>query len=140
MSTGTLSDRGIDLSCASLLSYAGGATATVSSTMLALTPSRATVSGTLGNVELPRRFHCPSEYTVTPADPGEAPTTYDVDVLGNGYVHEIEEVHRCLREGRTESTLVPLGRHGVPDAADGPDTPPDRLPSPGRPLVMSPRV
>ena len=72
------------------------------------TPSRATVSGTLGNVELPRRFHCPSEYTVTPADPGEAPTTYPVDVLGKGYVHEIEEVHRCLREGRTESTLVPL--------------------------------
>ena len=23
-------------------------------------------------------------------------------------MHEIEEVHRCLREGRTESTLVPL--------------------------------
>ena len=107
-STGTLSDRGIDLSCASLLSYADGATATVSSTMLALTPSRASVSGTLGNIELPRRFHCPSEYTVTPADPGEAPTTYTVDVLGKGYVHEIEEVHRCLREGRTESTLVPL--------------------------------
>jgi predicted dehydrogenase len=108
VSTGTLSDRGIDLSCASLLSYAGGATATVSSTMLALTPSRASVSGTLGNIELPRRFHCPSEYTVTPADPGESPTTYTVDVLGKGYVHEIEEVHRCLREGRTESTLVPL--------------------------------
>lgn len=27
---------------------------------------------------------------------------------GNGYPHEIEEVNRCLRAGRTESTLMPL--------------------------------
>jgi predicted dehydrogenase len=108
VSTGTLSDRSIDLSCASLLSYDDEATATLSGTMLALTPSRAAVSGTRGNVELPRRFHCPSEYTVTLADSEDDPTTYAVEVLGNGYVHEIEEVHRCLREGRTESDLVPL--------------------------------
>ncbi len=106
-SVGTLSDRGIDLACASVLSYAGGAQATVSCTMLATTPSRASVSGTLGNIELPRRFHCPSEYTVT-ATAGDPAATYAVDVIGNGYVHEIEEVHRCLREGLTESPLIPL--------------------------------
>jgi predicted dehydrogenase len=105
VSTGTLSDRGIDLACASALSYADGATATVSCTLQAVTPSRASVSGTLGNVELPRRFHCPSQYSVS-TDEGE--TTYEFDVLGNGYVHEIEEVQRCLREGLTESPLVPL--------------------------------
>jgi predicted dehydrogenase len=104
VSSGTLSDSGIDLSCASLLSYAGGATAVT--TMLATTPSRASVSGTLGNIELPRRFHRPSAYTVTTGR--DNPTTYDVDVPGNGYVHEIEEVNRCLREGLTESPLVPL--------------------------------
>jgi predicted dehydrogenase len=27
---------------------------------------------------------------------------------GNGYVHEVDEVHRCLRSGRTESSTVPL--------------------------------
>jgi predicted dehydrogenase len=27
---------------------------------------------------------------------------------GSGYIHEIEEVHRCLREGVTESSIVPL--------------------------------
>jgi predicted dehydrogenase len=107
-STGTISDRGIDLSCSSLLSYEGGASASVVCTMLALTPSRAMVAGPLGNIELPRRFHRPTEYTVTLADSADGPTTYAVDTLGNGYVHEIEEVHRCLREGLAESPLVPL--------------------------------
>ena len=107
-SRGTLSDRGIDLACASVLSYADGAQATVSCTMLATTPSRASVSGTLGNIELPRRFHCPSEYTVTTTTGEAEAQTFTADVLGNGYVHEIDEVHRCLREGLTESPLVPL--------------------------------
>lgn len=107
VSSGTLSDRGIDLSSACVLSYADGATATLSCTMLATTPTRASVSGALGNIELPRRFHRPAEYTVTTTD-AAAPTTYAVEVLGRGYVHEIEEVQRCLHEGQTESPLVPL--------------------------------
>ena len=104
-SHGTISDRGIDLSSASLLSYAEGASAVAACTLLATTPSRAAISGTLGNVELPRRFHCSSSFTVTTAD---GQTTYEHEVRGNGYVHEIEEVQRCLREGLTESPLVPL--------------------------------
>ena len=107
VSTGQLSDRGVDFSSASLLGYASGATAAATCTMLAVTPSRAMVAGTLGNIELPRRFHSPSEYTVTITDSPQSPRTYAVDVLGNGYVHEIEEVQRCLREGLTESPLVP---------------------------------
>ncbi|MFY9914294.1 MAG: Gfo/Idh/MocA family oxidoreductase [Nocardioidaceae bacterium] len=104
-SVGTLSDRGIDLSCASLLTYGDGATAVLTCTMLADTPSRAAVSGTLGHVEFSRRFHCPTGYTVTTAA-GE--TSYEHQTLGNGYVDEIEEVQRCLRAGLPESPLVPL--------------------------------
>ncbi len=104
-SVGTLSDRGIDLSCASLLTYDDGATAALTCTMLADTPSRAAVSGTLGHVEFSRRFHCPTGSTVMTAA-GE--TSYEHETLGNGYVYEIEEVQRCLRAGLTESPLVPL--------------------------------
>jgi predicted dehydrogenase len=108
LSTGRLSDRGIDLSCASLLDYESGATAALTCTMLAFTPGRAMVAGTRGNIELPRRFHSPAEYTVTvPGNPTSS-STYAVEVLGSGYVHEIEEVQRCLREGLPESPLVPL--------------------------------
>ena len=141
VSTGTLSDRGIDLSCASLLCYAGGATAAVSSTMLAVTPEPRVVPGTLGNIELPRRFHSPSEYTVT-----SRPTP--------ARSHDV--CRRRPRQGlrardRGGAPLPPRrpdgidarapGRHGGPDATDGPDTRArSGLPSPGRPLVMSPRV
>jgi predicted dehydrogenase len=31
-----------------------------------------------------------------------------ISYKGNGYVHEIEEVHRCLLDGATESSIVPL--------------------------------
>jgi predicted dehydrogenase len=108
LATGNLSERGIDLSCATLLDYENGATASLTCTMLAFTPGRAMVAGTLGNIELPRRFHRPTEYTVTVPGSPTSPSTYAVEVLGNGYVHEIEEVQRCLREGLTESPLVPL--------------------------------
>jgi predicted dehydrogenase len=29
---------------------------------------------------------------------------------GNGFVHEVEEVHRCIRMGKTESEIMPLDR------------------------------
>ena len=32
----------------------------------------------------------------------------DMPVVGNGYNYEAAEVGRCLREGRTESEVMPL--------------------------------
>jgi hypothetical protein len=32
----------------------------------------------------------------------------EIPYQGNGYLHEIEEVNRCLNEGRTESPKLPL--------------------------------
>lgn len=103
-STGTLSERGIDLSCASVSSYDAGA-ATVHCTMTAFTPGRAYVAGNRGRIDVDKRFHAPTGFTVT-VD-GET-TSHAYPVSGHGYVHEIEEVHRCLRAGATESDLVPL--------------------------------
>jgi predicted dehydrogenase len=103
-STGVLSERGIDLSCAGLFSYDSGA-ATFHCTMTAPTPTRAFVSGTRGRIDVSPRFHTPSQFSVT-VD-GHT-TSYAHPVAGAGYVDEIEEVHRCLRSGATESSLVPL--------------------------------
>ncbi|MBA3232998.1 MAG: Gfo/Idh/MocA family oxidoreductase [Propionibacteriales bacterium] len=104
-SAGTLSDRGIDLACSSVLSYADQSTATLSCTTLAATPGRAYVAGTRGRLELGPSFQTSRSFTVV-SDAAEQ--SYSFEVRGLGYVHEIEEVHRCLREGRTESSLVPL--------------------------------
>ncbi len=103
-STGVLSDRGVDLSCASVFSYEA-ATATSLCTMTAFTPRQAYVGGTRGHIAVPPFFHHPAEFTVTV---GEEAQRHAEPVAGHGFVHEIEEVHRCLAAGATESELVPL--------------------------------
>lgn len=105
VSTGTLSDRGIDLACTSALGYADGAVASVSCTMTAVTPCSAFIAGRRGRIELEPRFSESRGFTLVT---GAGRQTFRFDVLGKGYVHEIEEVHRCLRAGHTESRLVPL--------------------------------
>jgi predicted dehydrogenase len=103
-STGVLSERGVDLSCASVLAY-DAAAATISCTMTGFTPTQAYVGGTRGRIDVPPRFHTPREFTVTV---GTDVQRRGRPFEGNGYVAEIEEVHRCLRSGVTESDLVPL--------------------------------
>jgi len=103
-STGTLSERGFDLSCASVLTYDAGA-ATIQCTMAAPTPGRAYVAGNLGRIDVAPPFHAPTRFSVTV---GGATTSHALPVAGAGYVHEIEEVQRCLRSGATESSVVPL--------------------------------
>jgi predicted dehydrogenase len=103
-STGVLSERGVDVSCASVFSY-DDAIATMSCTMTGFTPTQAYVGGTRGRIDVAPRFHTPREFTVTV---GAEVRRHGRAVEGNGYVAEIEEVHRCLRSGETESSLVPL--------------------------------
>ena len=105
VSTGTLSERGIDVASTSALGYVNGAVASVSCTMTATTPCSAFIAGRRGRIELEPRFSESRGFCLV-NETGK--TTYRSDVLGKGYVHEIEEVHRCLRAGQTESGLVPL--------------------------------
>ena len=104
-SSGQLSERGIDLACASVLSYDDGREARIACSMLEDLPCTATVQGSAGQIELAPRFHEAREFTVT-TDAGRS--THSDTIRGLGYIHEVEEVHQCLRDGRTESPLVPL--------------------------------
>lgn len=102
--TGRLAD-GVDEHTAVCLGYEGGAYAQISCSLIVDTGRRAFITGTTGRIELPRDFHRPNSYDVWH---GEAPTTTRVPHDGWGYHFEAAEVHRCLREGLTESLLVPL--------------------------------
>ncbi|QGG40436.1 gfo/Idh/MocA family oxidoreductase [Aeromicrobium yanjiei] len=102
---GVLSDRGIDVNGGAVLTYASGAVASISWTQLAWGDNRASVAGDAGRIELPGRFHHPSGLTLVR---GEEEVTVSEPVTGRGYAHEIEEVAACLRDGRTESDLLPL--------------------------------
>jgi predicted dehydrogenase len=102
---GTLSDRGIDLGGGATLTYPGGAVASLAWTQMAQSDNRAAVSGDRGRLEIPARFHEATGFTLAV---GETHESHAEPIVGTGLAHEIEEVGRCLRAGRTESDLLPL--------------------------------
>jgi predicted dehydrogenase len=100
-----LTDEGIDENTGALFGYASGALAQISCSIVGDTPRRAAITGTAGRIELPRNFYRPTSYTVWRDEKAE---TTDMRFKGWGYHFEAAEVHRCLREGLTESPVVPL--------------------------------
>ncbi len=105
VAAGTLSDRGIDVSAGTVLTYPSGAVATIAWTQVAGGDNSAVVAGPDGRIEVPSRFHEASEFTLVRNDDR---ATTRLPVTGRGYAHEIEEVASCLRAGATESALLPL--------------------------------
>jgi predicted dehydrogenase len=104
--TGTLYPNGVDASAVIQLSYADGRAASVACALTTETPGRAVVWGTGGSIEIAPRFHHPTRLVVR-RNGGEE-ETLDFPVNGRGYVHEVDEVHRCLDAGLTESPTMPL--------------------------------
>jgi predicted dehydrogenase len=100
-----MSAGGVDENTGMLFGYESGAVAALTCSLLGDSARRATITGTTGRIEVPRNFFCPSEFTLWH---GEEPEHFDMPYEGGGYQFEAAEVHRCLREGLTESPLIPL--------------------------------
>jgi predicted dehydrogenase len=103
---GSLSEQGADLDLALSLGYGSGAVASLTSTMTAWSPRTASIATSTGRVDLPDGFHHPTTATWTGGD-GTTHTLRE-EVIGTGLANEAQEVVRCLRNGETESPLVPL--------------------------------
>jgi len=101
----TMAPSGVDLNLSLSLGYAGGAIASLSSTMTAWSPRSASVATRDGRVDLAEPFHEPREAAWTSS--GERQTIRE-EVIGTGLANEAREVMRCLRNGELESPLVPL--------------------------------
>ncbi len=104
--TGTTFANGADASAAIQLSYADGRAASLACTLASATPGRAVVVGTGGSIELAPPFHHPTRLVVRRN--GQAPEAIERPATGSGYVHQVEEVQRCLAAGLTESPTMPL--------------------------------
>lgn len=103
---GGLAPNGVDLDAALLLTFAGGATATLACSLGHHSPSRARVDGTLASAELPHRFHHAGAVRVSRPD---GPTeVVDLPPTGIGFTHELVEVTEAVRAGRVESGVMPL--------------------------------
>lgn len=101
----TLAPSGIDLNISLSLGYDSGAVASLSSTMTAWSPRTASIATERGRVDLVEPFHQPTSATWVSDGKTQQITE---NVIGTGLAGEALEVIRCLRNGETESPLVPL--------------------------------
>jgi predicted dehydrogenase len=98
-----LGEQGTDRNTAMIFGYASGALATLTCSLVGQTPTIAVISGSAGRIELPSRFIRPHNLTLYR---GEQAEVIDLPVDGVGYHLEAAEVHRCLRAGRIESSVM----------------------------------
>jgi predicted dehydrogenase len=101
----TLTPEGVDENTGIVLGYDSGAIASLHCGIVGESPITATIVGETGRIELPSPFFRPDRFTLYR---GERAEVVQVPIRGNGMGYEAEEVMRCLRDGLTESQLVPL--------------------------------
>lgn len=102
----TFASTGVDISCLMEFFYKDGKKAYLSSTFKHATPTQAKLTGEHGSILLDTRFHQSKKIEIFNAQ-SQSTETIHLPYKGNGYVHEIKEVHRCIHEGKTESELLP---------------------------------
>ncbi len=102
---GVIGETGVDEHVAAVLRHPGGRLGVVKASLRVGMTCTARISGTEGSVDVPAFMHCPNAITVTTLAGSEH---IDCSYEGNGLRFEIEEVHRCLAAGETESPVMPL--------------------------------
>jgi predicted dehydrogenase len=100
-----ISEQGVDINTAISLAYADGAVAALSCSTRAWTLCTASIAGDRGRIDVPAGFHHPERFDLYRDGTTES---FSTELLGRGYTYEAAEAMRCLREGLTESPLVPL--------------------------------
>ena len=100
-----LGKTGVDEQAASVLRYPSGRLALLFSAVRTQTHDEARIYGTYGRVIVHPPFHAATRATLEREGQHE---TADCPLKGNGFNYQIEEVGRCLGEGKTESTVMPL--------------------------------
>jgi predicted dehydrogenase len=99
-------DTGVDAQTSILLRYDGGAHAVLTTTLGAKTPTTASITGTQARIEIEGAFYQPVGFTLHTLS--GAVEHFAEPRIGQGLRHQAAEVGRCLREGLTESPVIPL--------------------------------
>ncbi|MDR3336178.1 MAG: Gfo/Idh/MocA family oxidoreductase [Treponema sp.] len=100
-----LGETGVDELVSAVLSYPQGRQAVVGSSLCVNMQNDGWIYGTQGYIHVPdvvfahgAKLHVQGKYDYC----------FEGEYLANGYNYEAEEVNRCLREGKTESGIMPL--------------------------------
>ena len=106
LATGELGDTGVDEHEAILLSHQHGEIASLYVSHRAKSAPDLTLLGNKGKIYLHPPVFCPAGLTL--GVDGQPEEVFDFPVPAGGYHYQVREVNRCLREGRKESSLMPL--------------------------------
>lgn len=101
---GQLTESGVDGQASIIFDYEGGQQALLHTTLLSATPTTASISGTLGRIEVDGAFYAPTSFRVVLRD-GTVRSYTTPEVQGLAF--EAAEVARLVAEGRTESERMP---------------------------------
>jgi predicted dehydrogenase len=102
-----MAPTGVDDQAGVVLSYQSGAMASLVFSARVTPHAIATLTGTEGRIELHEDWHKPEGFTLRRAD--GSTEVYDFALTeGNGYQYEAMHVMACLRDGKTESDVMPL--------------------------------
>jgi predicted dehydrogenase len=97
---------GVDAQTSILLGHDGGAQALLNCTSSAASPTRASIVGTDGRIDLDEWFYANVGFTFTPRQ--GSPTRFEAPERVHGLCYEAAEVARCIGEGLVESPAMPL--------------------------------
>ena len=104
--TGAQTSSGVDGEVAVMYAYDDGRAALLQASVNYPLPGGALLVGTEGSIEVLPRFHHGS--TMLVRNRQDEVTERHLPSPGVGYVHEFDEVHRCVAAGLTESPVMPL--------------------------------
>jgi predicted dehydrogenase len=95
---------GVENKCGILLKFPCGGLAHLFSGFVVETNQDAVVYGEFGSVTLKKFWHCSA---IVVKLNGQKPKKYHFPFSSTGFVHEIEEVVKCITEGKIESQTIP---------------------------------
>ena len=101
----TIDKNNIDTKFSAILDYNDNVKALVESTFEEQTPTEALIIGENGSIKMHRQFHFSRKITLSRE--GKLDEIFDIEIVGNGYYHEIDEVVNCLKNGHIESKKLP---------------------------------
>ncbi len=106
VSQAALGETGVDESCGMVFRHSGGRLSVLTAAIRTDTRKDVVLYGTAGRIEIHVPFWKPSAITFTPLQ--GAAERIERPYPNFGYQFEAAHVMQCLREGRTESSLMPL--------------------------------
>ncbi len=104
VAAGSVGETGVDESVVAVLTYPDDRLGVAKASLRLPMSCTGRITGTDGHIDIPAFVHCPDHLLVG----GSQPERIDCSWEGEGMRFEIDEVHRGLESGLTESAVMPL--------------------------------